>query len=98
LEKSNLQIGNNTDELPSRFQIGDYVVASFPPHNLLNCKVEGIRFKENAIHYDLSIRMKKPNWDKAIFTKINDVHWSFVCAQGEEDSNNRMDLSPIHEK
>lgn len=86
-------------KLPSGHQIGDYVVAVFPPHVLLNCKVEGIRFKANgSVYYDLSVQMNRPEWNKPQFAKLTDVHWSFVCKQGDENDCRTFDLAFENEK
>lgn len=72
------------NNLPSGHQIGDYVVVVFPPHALLNCRVEAIRFKKGRVLYDLSVQMKRPDWGKPSFTSIKSVHSAFVCKQGQE--------------
>lgn len=85
--------------LPCGHQIGDYVVAVFPPHSLLNCKVEAVKFKYNgAVHYDLSVEMKRPEWDKSQFAKLTDVHWAFVCKQGQENKYTTFDLAFENDK
>jgi len=86
-------------KLPSGHQIGDFVVAVFPPHALLNCKVEAVKFKGNGtVYYDLSVQMKRPEWNKHQFAKLTDVHWSFVCKQGQENDNRTFDLAYENEK
>lgn len=90
---------NIMKQLPSGHQIGDYVVAIFPPHALLNCKVEAVRFKANgAVFYDLSVQVKRPEWDKPQFAKLSDVHWSFVVRQGNENDPRSFDLAYENEK
>jgi len=86
-------------KLPSGHQIGDYVVAVFPPHALLNCKVEAVKFKANgSVYYDLSVKMKRPEWNKFQYAKLTDVHWAFVCKQGEEKTERTFDLAFENEK
>lgn len=89
----------NKLRLPCGHQIGDYVVAIFPPHALLNCKVEAVKFKRNgSVYYDLSVEMKRPEWSKPQFAKLTEIHWSFVCKQGEENNNRTFDLAQENEK
>lgn len=88
-----------TIKLPSAHQIGDHVVAIFPPASLLNCKVEAIKFKHNgAVYYDLSVQMKRPEWNQPQYARLTDVHWSFVCKQGQENNPITFDLAQENEK
>lgn len=89
----------NTSQLPCAHQIGDYVSVVFPPQELLNCKIEGIKFKTNgAVYYDLSVSIKRPELPKFQFAKLTDIHWAFVCKQGEENHARTLDLAFENEK
>lgn len=78
-----VQMGN---PLPSQHQKGDMVVLVFAPNIITGCKIECIQFGQNAIHYDVSIKVQRPEWESPIFTRISNVHSSFVYAECEETS------------
>ena len=71
--------------LESAHQVGDYVVIVFPPAIIRNVKIEAVKFTKSSLYYDVSIKMKKPDWEKPYFTNLTEISSAFICKEGQEN-------------